>query len=136
MSVQTIHLDEKSYVVLPREEYDRLVTLARAADLPALPKPDAHGHYPAVEYARATMARGIIRDRVAIGWSQQELARRAGIAVESLCRIETGKVTPTLRTMEKIDLALKRGAAADKSAAEKTAAGKSTSAARRRVKRS
>lgn len=119
MSLQTIHLDDKAYVVLPREEYDRLVTLAKAAELPALPEPDADGNYPAVEYARATMARGIIRDRVEAGWSQKELARRAGIAVESLCRIETGKVTPTLPTMEKIDRAMKQ---------DKTAGGKRESA--------
>lgn len=108
MTLQTIHLDDKPYVVLPRSEYDRLVTLAKAADLPELPAADADGNYPAVEYARAAMARGIIRDRVAVGLSQKELARRAGIAVESLCRIETAKVTPSLVTIQKIDRVLKQ----------------------------
>ncbi|HEV3003853.1 MAG TPA: helix-turn-helix transcriptional regulator [Pirellulales bacterium] len=114
MSIQTLHLGDKAYVVLAREEFDRLTTLAKAAELPALPEPDADGNYPAVEYARATIARGIIRDRVATGMSQRDLARRAGIAVETLCRIETGKHTPSLPTMEKIDRALhgKRAAVA------------------------
>ena len=48
---------------MPRDEYDKLTTLAKAADLPELPKPDADGNYPAVEYARASLARKIIRDR-------------------------------------------------------------------------
>ncbi len=108
MIAQTIVLEGKPYVVLPREEYDRLSTLAKAGELPPLPKLDAQGNYPAVEYARASLARKIIRDRVAAGLSQRELALRAGVRVETLCRIETGKHTPSVPTVEKIDRALKR----------------------------
>ena len=56
MAAQTILLEGKPYVVLPREEYDRLTTLAKAGELPPLPAPDAQGNYPAVEYARASLA--------------------------------------------------------------------------------
>jgi DNA-binding XRE family transcriptional regulator len=101
-------LEGKPYVVLPGEEYDRLSTLAKAGDLPPLPEPDARGNYPAVEYARASLARKIIRDRVAAGLSQRELALRAGVRVETLCRIETGKHTPSVPTIGKLDRALKR----------------------------
>jgi ribosome-binding protein aMBF1 (putative translation factor) len=104
---KSIVLDGKTYVVLPREEYERLSTLAKAADLPSFPEPDAEGNYPAVEYARASLARKIIRDRVAAGLSQRELAKLAGVSVEHLCRIETGKHTPTVPTIDKIDRALK-----------------------------
>ncbi|HEY5310968.1 MAG TPA: helix-turn-helix domain-containing protein [Pirellulales bacterium] len=104
---QTILVDGKPYVLLPREEYERLTTLAKVAELPPLPEPDADGNYPAVEYARASLARDIIRDRVALGWSQRELASQSGVRVETLCRLETGKVTPSLATVKKIDLALK-----------------------------
>ena len=100
----------KPYVVLPRDEYDRLTTLAKAADLPPLPKPDAEGNYPAVDYARASLARKIIRDRVAVGLSQRQLALRAGVRVETLCRIETGKHTPSVLTIDKLDRALKQAA--------------------------
>ena len=41
-------VDGKPYVFLPRDEYDKLTTLAKAAELPELPKPDADGNYPAV----------------------------------------------------------------------------------------
>jgi ribosome-binding protein aMBF1 (putative translation factor) len=123
MSAQTILLEGKPYVVLPRDEYDRLTTLAKAGELPPLPRPDAQGNYPAVEYARASLARKIIRDRVAVGLSQRELAARAGVRVETLCRIETGKHTPSVPTIDKLDRVLKQAAKsqqADKSAKRRT----------------
>jgi len=70
--------------------------------------PDAQGNYPAVEYARASLARKIIRDRVAAGLSQRDLALRAGVRVETLCRIETGKHVPSVPTIDKLDRALKQ----------------------------
>lgn len=105
---QTIIVDGKPYVLLPRAEYEKLATLAKAADLPQLPAADAEGNYPAVEYARASLARKIIRDRVAAGWTQRELAKRAGISFEHLCRVESGKHIPGVPTIDKIDRALKR----------------------------
>lgn len=72
-----------------------------------LPQPDAQGNFPAVEYAKASLARKIIRDRVAVGLSQRKLAELAGISFEHLCRIETGKHPPGVATIDKIDRALK-----------------------------
>lgn len=107
-----LKLDGRDYVVLPREDYDRLRGLAKLAQLSPFPAPDAEGNYPAVEYARASLARDIVRDRVNAGLSQRELARMAGIRVETLCRIETGKHTATVPTIEKIDRALRKALAA------------------------
>lgn len=104
---QTITIEGRAYVLLPRDEYERLTTLAKAADLPALPKPDSKGNYPAVEYATASLARKIIRDRAAAGLTQRKLAELAGISFENLCRIETGKHVPSVPTIEKIDRAIK-----------------------------
>jgi|SRR5580700_10434572 DNA-binding XRE family transcriptional regulator len=106
MSTQTIHLNGQAYVILEREEYDRLATLAKAGAVPSLPEADARGNVPAVDYARASIARGIIQDRVKAGLTQKELAKRAGIRVETLCRIETGKHTASVATIEKIDRVL------------------------------
>lgn len=63
MLAQAILLEGKPYVVLPRDEYDRLTTLAKAGELPPLPQPDAQGNYPAVEYARASCAEDHPRPR-------------------------------------------------------------------------
>ena len=49
---------------------------------PALPNPDAQGYRPAVPALRAAMAQKIIRRRTAVGLSQQDLAKRAGIRVK------------------------------------------------------
>jgi ribosome-binding protein aMBF1 (putative translation factor) len=104
MPTQTIHLNGKAYVVVPKDEYEMTQKLAK---LPPLPEPDDQGNYPAVEYARANLARDVILARTRLGLSQAGLARRAGIRVETLNRIESGKHTPTIPTIDKIDRALK-----------------------------
>lgn len=108
MSPPSITLNGKAYVVVELAEYERLTALAKAADLPPLPEPDLDGNVPAVQFARATIARNLIRDRVAAGLTQRQLATLAGVAVETLCRIETGQRTPSVPTIDKIDRALKK----------------------------
>lgn len=119
MRAQTITLAGKPYVLLPRDEYDKLTTLAKAADLPPLPTPDADGNYPAVEYARASLARKIIRDRSAAGLTQRALAKLAGISFEHLCRVESGKHIPSVPTIDKIDRALKQAGKQTKQTSKK-----------------
>jgi ribosome-binding protein aMBF1 (putative translation factor) len=72
----------------------------------AMPARRANGDYPAIEAARVSIARDVIRGRKAAALSQAELARRAGIRVETLNRIEKAKVTADVATMERIDKAL------------------------------
>jgi DNA-binding XRE family transcriptional regulator len=67
-----------------------------------LPKTDKHGRVPALEYARISLARDLIRDRKGVRLSQQKLAELAGIRQETLSRIETGKHTATPSTVDKI----------------------------------
>ncbi len=106
--MQTIHLEGKAYVILERERYDELTTRAKASDLPPMPEADAEGNRPAAEYLRVSMAHDIIRERAELGLTQRELARLAGIRVETLCRLEAAKHVPSVVTMEKIDRALNR----------------------------
>ncbi len=73
---------------------------------PALPKPDARGNYPAVEYARVSLARKIVKARRQVAMTQAELARRAAIRPETLNRIEKAKTTPDTATIAKIERAL------------------------------
>lgn len=105
-----VRLGGEDYVILPSKEFERLTGLARVAEMPPLPAPDENGNYPALEYLRASIARSVIRDRVALDLTQRELARLAGVRVETLCRIETGRHTASTATIDKLDRALKRAA--------------------------
>ncbi len=100
-------------MILEQAEYERLCRLAGQAvvnddDLPPLPEPDEHGRVPAIEFTRISIARDIIRDRKALGVSQESLAKLTGMRQESISRIESGKHTATVRTIDRIDQALKR----------------------------
>jgi DNA-binding XRE family transcriptional regulator len=116
---QTIVVGGKPYVLVPPEEYERLTALAGATKLPPLPLADEHGNYPAVEYARASLARKIVKGRVAAGLTQRELARRAGIGLAKLSRIEAGQDTPTVLAIDKLDRALKGAGNLTKQASKK-----------------
>ncbi|MEX1230033.1 MAG: helix-turn-helix transcriptional regulator [Planctomycetaceae bacterium] len=103
--MKSITIENKKYVLVPREEYDRLVKMS---ELPPLPEPDRQGRYPALHYARVSLARKFIRRRVAAGLSQRELAKLAQIRYETICRIETGKTSPKVETVDRIHRALLR----------------------------
>ncbi|MGD0540346.1 MAG: helix-turn-helix transcriptional regulator [Tepidisphaeraceae bacterium] len=68
-------------------------------------KPDADGNVPALEYARASLARKLIVQRKARGWSQAELARRAGVRIETINRLEKARHTADPVTARKIEAA-------------------------------
>jgi len=82
--------------------------------LTPLPKPDEEGNVPALEYVRASIARDIIRERKALGLTQEQLAKQSGVRQETICRLETGLHSPTVRTVEKIERALRRAGAVSK----------------------
>lgn len=118
LRTQTIEIGGTRLVVMSERDYEHL---ARAAgrtsqddELPPFPKADKDGNLPAVEFARASIARDIIRERRALRLSQQELADLAGIRQETLSRIETGKHMASVPTIDKIDRALKKAAKARK----------------------
>jgi len=71
-----------------------------------LPSISPDGTYSAAGAMRAMMARKIIAARNTVGLSQAALARKAGIRVETLNRLEKGKHMPDLATMGKINMAL------------------------------
>ncbi|MGC8552995.1 MAG: helix-turn-helix domain-containing protein [Phycisphaerae bacterium] len=121
MSVQTVSLAGRQYVIMPKGEYDRWqrrglqaapagkVEPDEMADaLPSLPLPGPDGTYPAVATGRVLLARKLIQRRWALGWPQAKLARAAGIRPETLCRIEKCHVTPDMATINKIVTALNR----------------------------
>lgn len=117
IALQRIEVAGQRFVLLPEAEYDRLCSRASETvpvtddDLPALPKPDKQGRFPALEYARVSLARDIIRDRRAAGLTQQELATLAGTRQETISRIESGNYTASHKTIDRIDQALKKAMA-------------------------
>jgi len=106
LTVRFLKLAGKRWAILPEKDFNRLAAQAAEGGWLELPRPDAQGDYPAVEYARASLARKIIKMRRMAGLSQVELARRAGIRPETLNRIEKGKTTPDVATIAKIERVL------------------------------
>lgn len=114
MAVQSLVIGGRRFAVIAWSEYERLARRASGPTgdtpatpaLPPLPEPDAQGNVPAVEYARASLARKLILARRAAGLSQAELAQRAGVRPETISRLEHGKHTPDARTFARIEKAL------------------------------
>jgi DNA-binding XRE family transcriptional regulator len=112
MSAGHMEINGRRYMIVDEAEYSRLATGSAGAlpvreeDLPPFPNADADGNVPAMEYARASLARKIIIERSARGWTQTELARRAGVRVETINRLENARHTADLATAKKIQNAL------------------------------
>ncbi len=83
----------------------------KTPQIPTLPSADADGNYPAAKTLRVLLAQKTIRGREAAGWTQAELAARAGVRQETISRLETGKHAPNVRTVDKIDRALREAGA-------------------------
>lgn len=113
-----LELAGQRFVVLEEDEYARLCQqAAQAAELsgaalPSFPQADKQGRVSAVEYARVSLARDVVRDRRAAGLTQAELAKLAGTRQETISRLENGRVSVSPKLVDKIDVALKRALAA------------------------
>lgn len=119
--MQRIEIAGHRLVVLEESEYERLCRDAGREvpdddTLPAFPKPDKSGRFPALEYTRVQFARNLIRERKALRLTQQALADLAGVRQETLSRLESGKHTISGKTVTKLEKAL---AAAQKSQARR-----------------
>jgi DNA-binding XRE family transcriptional regulator len=104
MTARIVNIEGKELVVLSRAEFD--VLMEKAGVMPSLPKVARDGSVPAIEFARADVAREVVRRRISAGLSQQELAKRVGVRPETISRLEAGKHLPRTETMERIDRVL------------------------------
>jgi ribosome-binding protein aMBF1 (putative translation factor) len=108
-TTQRIEVAGQYFVLIAETEYEQLCARAGEAvlldddNLPSLPKPDKEGRFPALEYARISLARDVIRDRRAAGLTQQELADLAKTRQETISRIESGKYTASVKLIDRID---------------------------------
>lgn len=104
MTMQTIEIDGKTLVLLTKEAFDEI--MEKAGILPPLPPKTQRGNYPAIEACDVLIARKIISRRIKAGWTQKELAKRSGIRLETISRLEGAKHSPTRETITRIDSAL------------------------------
>ena len=115
MPHQVVTAKGKRFVMVPVDEWRRIERQTPKAmkitePLPSLPQPDRDGNLPALAYIQVSIARDILRERTALGLTQQALAKLAGVRQETLSRLESGKHSPTVRTVEKIERALQKAA--------------------------
>ena len=103
-TLQTISIANDELVVLSRKDFNRL--MEKAGMLPARPRRDAHGNVPARAAIDVSIARDLVTDRIRRGWTQTELARRSGVRLETISRIESGKHVPRREALLKIEHAL------------------------------
>jgi DNA-binding XRE family transcriptional regulator len=112
MVAQVVQIAGKRLVILEESDYLRLCARRHGSqpsdELPALPPRNRSGRRGAAAYIVASIAREMVAERKAAGLTQQELARLAGIRQETLSRLESGKRAPTMRTLTKIERALKK----------------------------
>lgn len=104
MTVQQIEIDGSKLVILTQAAFDAL--MEKAGVLPPLPPVDKDGNADAVAFGRAAIARRLVARRIHAGWTQKELARKAGVRLETISRLEGGKHSPTHETMTRLDEAL------------------------------
>src|SRR5258708_38522084 len=87
------HSRLKAEIVRLRSTLQRLKKLFEEEgdpNFPPMPPMDDKGCYPAQEAIRIGLARTIIERRKAAGWTQEQLARAAGVRQETVSRLETG----------------------------------------------
>ena len=112
IATQRIQVAGQHFVLIEESEFERLCAQAGESSgveergFPPLPEPNEDGRFPALEYARISLARDIIRDRRAAGLTQQELAALAKTRQETISRIESGKYTASVKMIDRIDAVL------------------------------
>jgi DNA-binding XRE family transcriptional regulator len=92
-------------VSIARAERNRIADTIEGPDFPPI---DKDGTCEALPFLRASIAKDILRQRRELGLTQAQLAKLAGIRQETLSRLESGKHKPNVRTVERIEAALKR----------------------------
>jgi ribosome-binding protein aMBF1 (putative translation factor) len=103
--MNTVTIKKRKFVLVPMDEYKELKSRPKMLDFPS---PDSKGNFDAVAFTRASISRGIVKDREKVGLSQRDLADAAGIRVEILNRAERGVTIPSVRTLTKIETALRK----------------------------
>lgn len=96
-NVRNFEFAGKAYVIMPKEEFERL--RRGADDSPARGTP----------LTSESVRKDLRARRRRAGLTLAQVSRRAGIALETLSRIETGRTNPSVATLSSILRALDEG---------------------------
>ena len=112
MTIRKLILDGREYILVPRRQWDSLVTQPTAKQsngnrLLKQPHRLADGSF-TIEHVRISLANKIITRRKAAGLTQTQLAKLSRVRVETISRLENGLHMPGVQTFEKIERALNR----------------------------
>jgi len=97
-----VELDGIRYVILRESLFEQLCRKAGRESGSAAEEPLEAG----LPMDRVSLAEKLSRRRRAVGLTQAELARRAGVRPETLNRIERGRTTPDFATVRKLVVAM------------------------------
>jgi DNA-binding XRE family transcriptional regulator len=100
---RTVELDGIRYVILRESVFQ---TICQKAGVGLDGFQAAEGAPSSLDLNQPSLADRLTRRRRAVGLSQAELARRAGVRPETLNRIERGRVTPDFATIRKLVVAI------------------------------
>jgi len=117
MTATRVVLNHRNFMIVPESDWDKVApafaarvrkkgSALKCDTLPSLPRADVSGNRPALAFADAAIARGIIRRRKRLSLSQIGLANLAGVRVEVLNRAERAVTVPSMRTLIKIESVL------------------------------
>ena len=91
---QRIQLDGKWYAVLPEDDFQALTREKTAST--------AHDELDAFNVSDQRLADRLVQRRKEAGLTQKDLAKQAGLRVETLNRIEKGRTTPDFKSIRKL----------------------------------
>lgn len=104
ITAQRVELDGIRYVIVRESVFDYLCEEAGVQQ--GGTSSDRPSEEAGLELDRATLAEKLVQRRRAVGLSQAELARRAGVRPETLNRIERGRTMPDFATVRKLVTAM------------------------------
>jgi DNA-binding XRE family transcriptional regulator len=108
MAIRNIIMGGREYVLIPRKEWDSFAASRKSTgDKQPQPPPMRDGSY-TIEHVRMSLANKMASRRKSAGITQAQLAKLAGVRVETISRLENGLHMPGSRTFDKIDRALSR----------------------------
>ena len=105
----TMTMNGERYIVVPEPTFERMMERLEDVEWPQLPPANEHGHRPARETGHKLLARKIIQERVAVGWTRDQLAAQAGVTLQEVAQLEAGDTRPDPRVVDAIDRALAVG---------------------------